>query len=248
MMCSSTDIHVRHKGSSVLICSPVMIWKRSVNVCIVKMKFLKSKIFEKNIKKHLLILGFICLFYMFHTWLQNTRKNNLVDMDVSFHALLSTHNQNDLQIPRFFSFFKSCTVFWHCDYPFLSFFWISHKIQQMRVGFSFVSLTVKCCLFSDHGKYILEACILFETSFRKLIKNWHSKYIFWVRCLPDTIKLIVADTRYFTRSKFLRNLVHKNFFCLDITSSLQVKILMICTMPLEIEWTQRKVASHNGFW
>ena len=73
-MCSSTDIHVRHKGSSVLICSPVMIWKRSVNVCIVKMKFLKSKIFEKNIKKHLLILGFICLFYMFHTWLQNTRK------------------------------------------------------------------------------------------------------------------------------------------------------------------------------
>lgn len=105
MMCSSTDIHVRDKGSSMLICSPVMIWKWSVNVCIVKVKFLKSKIFEKNIKKHLLILGFICLLYMFHTWLQNTRKN-IISLTWTFppmHCYPLT-NKMTCKYPNFFLF------------------------------------------------------------------------------------------------------------------------------------------------
>lgn len=142
---------------------------------LLKWSFWNQNLWKKHQKAFADFRLHLPLIYVSYMTSKYKKKHNFVDMDVSSHALLSTHKQNDLQIPKFFSFFKSCTVFWHCDYPFLSFFWISRKIQQMRVGFAFVSLTVKCCLFSDHGKYILEAHILFETSFRKLIKNWHSK-------------------------------------------------------------------------
>lgn len=61
-----------------LICSPLMIWKRSVNVYIVKIKFLKSKILYFSTSfRHLLTSVCICLLSLFHTWLQNTRKNRI---------------------------------------------------------------------------------------------------------------------------------------------------------------------------
>ena len=50
--------------------------------------------------------------------------------------------------------------------------------------------------------------------------------IHWRTSMTD-VKAAAADMRYFARSKFSKSLVHKKNFWLDMTSSLQVRILIL---------------------
>ena len=46
-------------------------------------------------------------------------------------------------------------------------------------------------------------------------------------CSSKWVKATAADMRYFERRKFVGNLVHKEKFCLDMTGSFQVRILIL---------------------